>query len=397
MRKWRKHGFAKLEEKMIRKQICVLGLVLLLIPGCKTKAKQPGADVTVTPGANTEITTTPGADDNPIQKTAVYGGTAYFAAVTADEITKELFLEGLFTRDEKRAIAPAVAASYEVNADATVYTISLREGMRWSDGVPFTADDCLFYYNYLCVPKATGNEIPACFLGSDGKRATFEKVSQSVFRVKFTARKANFIEEMTDNGILCFAPEHYYVNLLPEFMGEDAAKAKAADMGYSDVKELLSGVLAAPWNTKAVPTLCPFVLSTAEGENDVKGASYVFVRNPYYWKKDASGNALPYLDRLEFTRISGDAQGMLLTQEGYLSLYRLQSRTQCEEANQLASHGKYHVIDWGGGWYFAVADNLHGFPQVRPPQVQDVSQNSPAGRLWGSAQVESWYITGDGK
>lgn len=378
---------------MKRKQIYVLGLALLLVPACKAKAKKPGTDVTTTPGVNTEISVTPDLGNTQNPTTAVYGGTASFAAVTADEITKELFLEGLFTRDEQRAIAPAVAASYEVNADATVYTIFLREGMRWSDGVPFTADDCVFYYDHLCVPKVTGNEIPSCFWGSDGKRATFEKVSQYVFRVKFTGRKANFIEEMTDNGVLCFAPEHYYVNLLPEYMGEDAAKAKAEDMGYTDVKTFLNGVLSAPWNTKAVPTLCPFVLSTADGENDVKGAYYVFLRNPYYWKKDAAGNALPYLEKLEFTRISGDSQGMLLTTEGYLSLYRLQSREQCEEANQLATHGKYHVIDWGGGWYFAVADNLHGFPQVRPPQVQDVTAESLAGRLWGAAHVENWYIT----
>ena len=41
-------------------------------------------------------------------------------------------------------VEPNVAKGYDVNEDATVYTIYLREGMRWSDGMPFTAKDVLF-------------------------------------------------------------------------------------------------------------------------------------------------------------------------------------------------------------------------------------------------------------
>ena len=53
-------------------------------------------------------------------------------------------------------IEPNVAKKYTVNSDFTVYTISLREGMRWSDGVPFTADDVLFFYDKLYRKNSFG-------------------------------------------------------------------------------------------------------------------------------------------------------------------------------------------------------------------------------------------------
>ena len=53
------------------------------------------------------------------------------------------------------AVIPDVAKSYDVNDDGTVFTFHLREGMKWSDGEPFTADDILFVINdvYLRTRK----------------------------------------------------------------------------------------------------------------------------------------------------------------------------------------------------------------------------------------------------
>lgn len=43
---------------------------------------------------------------------------------------------------------PALATSYEVGADLKSVTYHLREGVKWSDGEPFTADDVVFTFNY---------------------------------------------------------------------------------------------------------------------------------------------------------------------------------------------------------------------------------------------------------
>ncbi|MGI9500840.1 MAG: ABC transporter substrate-binding protein, partial [Geminicoccaceae bacterium] len=43
-------------------------------------------------------------------------------------------------------VRPNIAESWEVSEDATTFTFKLREGMKWSDGAPFTADDIMFWY-----------------------------------------------------------------------------------------------------------------------------------------------------------------------------------------------------------------------------------------------------------
>ena len=61
--------------------------------------------------------------------------------------------EPLFRLTEDGGVTPNVAKGYDVSEDGMTYTIYLREGMKWSDGEPFTADDVLFYYNYMLVTE----------------------------------------------------------------------------------------------------------------------------------------------------------------------------------------------------------------------------------------------------
>lgn len=49
--------------------------------------------------------------------------------------------EGLVSIDQEGEVQPQLAESWEVNGDRTVYTFTLHEGVTFSDGSPFTADD----------------------------------------------------------------------------------------------------------------------------------------------------------------------------------------------------------------------------------------------------------------
>jgi peptide/nickel transport system substrate-binding protein len=58
-------------------------------------------------------------------------------------------LETIIRRDNDGTYYPNVIKSYEYNEDYTVWTFHLREGMKWSDGNDFNADDITFWY-YMC-------------------------------------------------------------------------------------------------------------------------------------------------------------------------------------------------------------------------------------------------------
>lgn len=316
-----------------------------------------------------------------------YGERLHLAAVTADEITGELVSEGLFRYGADGTIEPNVAKSYTVNSDFTVYTISLREGMRWSDGVPFTADDVLFFYDKMYRTNAFGAGDWSCFTAKKPAGGTaaavLNKVDNMTFTVTFSTAKPEFFKELIAQGGICFAPEHYYVNLLPEYMGEDAALAKAKDMGYKDTAEMLRDTVLNAWNIPGIPTVNAYLLSEEEGADDVTGNYYEFVRNPYYWKLDESGKQLPYLDVLEFTRISDESQGVLLTTEGYLSVSRV-ATGQLDTVRAGAARGNYRVVEWSGYGAFAVNNSLQNFPDSPPYDA--------AGKGLGAAKPYGWFF-----
>ncbi|MBM9466165.1 ABC transporter substrate-binding protein [Nakamurella leprariae] len=52
--------------------------------------------------------------------------------------------ETLVTLDDDGALVPALASSWEVSADGLTYTFTLRDGVTFSDGAPFTAEDAAF-------------------------------------------------------------------------------------------------------------------------------------------------------------------------------------------------------------------------------------------------------------
>ena len=60
--------------------------------------------------------------------------------------------ETLLTFDEKNNIVPGQAESYDVSDDGLTYTFHLREGLKWSDGSDFTAEDFVYSWKRLADP-----------------------------------------------------------------------------------------------------------------------------------------------------------------------------------------------------------------------------------------------------
>ena len=76
----------------------------------------------------------------------------------ASHFLSNLF-EGLVTYDENGELAPGNAESWESNEDMTVWTFHLREGLKWSDGTPLTAQDYVYSALHVMTPATTSQYV----------------------------------------------------------------------------------------------------------------------------------------------------------------------------------------------------------------------------------------------
>jgi peptide/nickel transport system substrate-binding protein len=91
----------------------------------------------------------------PIQADPTLNPWSPNAFVESIFVNRVLF-DGLTKPGRDLAPAPDLATSWEASADGLAWTFHLREGVKWSDGQPFTADDVAFNFNDIVLKKELG-------------------------------------------------------------------------------------------------------------------------------------------------------------------------------------------------------------------------------------------------
>lgn len=163
--------------------------------------------------------------------------------------------------DGYRTIVPALAETWTVSEDKTVYTFDLREGVQFHDGTPFTADDVV---------------------------ATFSRIVNPPDNVSISGIKEQFamVAEITapDSQTVVFTlkqPTPFFLELLA---GDDVviyAKKTLEENNY-DLRSVT-----------VPPGTGPFKFV-----EDIKGEKIVLEANPDYWNPD-----LPYIDGIELLHV----------------------------------------------------------------------------------------------
>lgn len=212
------------------------------------------------------------------------------------------------------ALIPNVAESMDVSEDARVYTFRFREGMKWSDGAPFTVDDFIYYFEDVAF-NTDISEIPNSNIWPKGNQPTIEKVDERNVRITFANPYGLFPIALTSPfGAEVFQqPKHYCSQFHPKYNPDAEANALAA--GAEN--------WAAFYRSKCMPIPTdrenfanaekPMINGWIFEEAYVGGAQQVsLVRNPYYWKVDTEGNQLPYIDGMQIA-VKGDAESLVLS------------------------------------------------------------------------------------
>ena len=292
----------------------------------------------------------PMVEDADYLTIGTYGGELKRSADSGNWNAGKPIEEGLFRFKTDGSVEPNVAKGFDVNEDATVYTIYLREGMKWSDGEPFTAEDCVWFFNDVCLNKIDSKGVRNCHKDANGNPAVVAKVDDYTFTVTFGTPKYDFIEALTVDLKWHFAPKHVFEKMVSAAIAGDTetalAEAKAiCGTEFSDVGKAGKELLYYFWNYPGVPTLNPYILSTEAGKNSIKGEYYEYVRNPYYWKVDKAGQQLPYIDKIIYTTVSNVDQQLMLLLDGTVDFQTVGMESI---PTILESQTKINIYPWSG-------------------------------------------------
>lgn len=211
----------------------------------------------------------------------------------------------------------ALANSWTVSRDGREYTLHLRRGIEFSDGQPFDADDVLFTFQVYLDERVHAAQRDLLIISGEPIRLQKIDAYTVVFELQEPYAAA---ERLFDS-----------VAILPRHLLQDPYE---------------KGNLAQEWNLTARPGqiagLGPFRV-----KEYVPGQHLTLERNPHYWKKDLSGNRLPYLDEIACV-FTGDADAE--TMRFQLGEIDVASRLSAANFSVLEKHqqtGRFRLYDLG--------------------------------------------------
>jgi peptide/nickel transport system substrate-binding protein len=196
-----------------------------------------------------------------------------------------------FDHDTQRYV-PNLAESWRREDDGRSVELILRDGAKFSDGHPITAEDVSFTLRAI-YDERTASPIFRDAMMIGGRQIETAVIDSRRLRLTFPDVVAS--------------PENYLSNLavLPRH-------ALEADFNRAALRDAY-GLTADP---SLVVTAGAFAAESA-----TPGERVTLKRNPHYWKKDGAGNPLPYLDQLVIEVASDANNAITRLRQGSLDIF----------------------------------------------------------------------------
>ncbi|MCC5850263.1 MAG: ABC transporter permease subunit [Verrucomicrobia bacterium] len=286
-----------------------------------------------------------------VEGTGNYGGTWYRVASSEGDIgVMSWRMSGSYLLRWSPfgyPLKPHLAKSWEASEDRREFTVTLREGLRWSDGAPFTTDDILYWWEQE-VQHFGQNPNNMMVQGELGE---IERVDDLTVRFHFPHPHALFPERLATGTF--WSPKHYLAPYHPE-------------TGDAELRERMRRVQGVPTDRAAYfrlndfrnperPQLWPWVMRAHQTT-----PPFEFVRNPYYYVVDTEGNQLPYIDRILFD-VRSEGMISLTAASGDISMQlrniRFDDYTLYMEESVRNNFQVYH-------WFQATRSSFTVFPNL---------------------------------
>jgi peptide/nickel transport system substrate-binding protein len=256
--------------------------------------------------------------------TALRGEPRTLNPVTAVDRPSQLVIHRLMAdllhiNRSTQEVESALADSWTVSEDGLVYRLTLRPDVLFSDGEPFDADDVMFSFRvYLDEEMGyPGRDL----LRVGGRPIEPRKIDAHTVEFHFAEPAAAGLRLFDGLAIL---PQHrlataYEQGDLSKVWGPATAAAQIAGLGPFRLREYLSG------------------------------ERIVLERNPNYWKVDAQGGRLPYLDELVLLFVPSEDAQVIRFKAGETDIIEGINPSNFSELERGGEQAPYEVRDLGAG------------------------------------------------
>jgi len=173
---------------------------------------------------------------------------------------------------ETREFYSVAATHWAFSADGKSIYFKLREDMKWSDGMPCTADDYVFHHDVML-----DEDTEDFFMASYCVGKKIEKINDYCIKVTDLGDQIIPKSKLLLNTNVTPLPKHFFPR------GIEAGWYKK-------------------YNYRFVPTIGPYVM--AEDEN-IRGELIVFKKVPNWWGHKVFGEGMANFDRIEYKVVKG--------------------------------------------------------------------------------------------
>jgi len=262
-------------------------------------------------------------------------------------------------------IQPGLAKAWEWNDEGTELTLHFREGLKWSDGVPWTVDDIVFWWENI---ELDTNITPSPHIEwtVGGEPMTLEKVDDYTIKFIFPG-PSGIVDSMglafhghqwplAFERFGVFAPKHYLEQFHPKTNPEvtDYALFEEKAFDYNVERPVI-------WAWKPVKW-------------EPGGTELILERNPYYWKTDPAGNQLPYIDRVHMALVENTEAIAVMAAAGELDMQsRGLSLDKVPVLKENEGNGDYTVSLWSNDGASSIG--LQPNQSYADPKYRDLMQN----------------------
>ncbi len=218
--------------------------------------------------------------------------------------------------DKNLNLIPRQLESWEVTPDAKVWTIHMRQGLKWSDGKDeYTTDDISYWYKYEIQNKKLWPGTVNQWSNADKSFVKLDIVDKYNFKLTYTRPTPLLMLNMTryGNGNVPsqwpspVTPSHYLKNFHEDLAPDkEALAADIKKRGIADWQTYYMTFVRSWTANPDKPTIGAWV-----AKNDHTSELFTIERNPYFWAVDAQGNQLPYIDKVTHRLYQASAPDVL--------------------------------------------------------------------------------------